>query len=66
MNSVDIDQVKSALSILYDVKNTTSAQRKEANKWLEHFQKTVRKRIEFVQQTKSIFMNLRNKQNRYL
>ena len=40
--NIEIDQVKSALRILYDVQNTTSAERKEANKWLEQFQKTVR------------------------
>ncbi len=38
----DIGQVKTALGLLYNVKETTSAQRKEANRWLEQFQKTVR------------------------
>jgi hypothetical protein len=38
----DIGQVKTALGLLYNVKETTSSQRKEANRWLEQFQKTVR------------------------
>ena len=45
---MNIDQVKSALQILYDVKNTTPLQRKEANKWLEQFQKTVRNNLNYV------------------
>jgi transportin-3 len=38
---VDIDQVKNALTTLYDIKATTSTQRRSANKWLEQYQKTV-------------------------